>query len=331
MKSLPSAPGQRLAAFATTRVPALRKLSVRQAIEGYICISPWLIGFVIFTLGPMLASAVLSLTDYSVVKSPRFVGLTNYFTIFAQPTFWISVKNTVYFTVIYVPISLAGSLGCALLLNQPIKGRLFFRSIYYLPSITPAVATAYLWLWLLQPRVGLINHLLQLVGIQGPAWVGSPLWSKPALILMALWAAIGGNTMLIFLSALQGVPVELQEAAGIDGAGTMQRFRHITLPMISPTLFFTSIMGLIAGLQVFNLAYIVGSGGGFTMEMGGPAYSTLFYVLNLYMRAFQYWDMGVGSAMAWVFFVVVLLLTLFQVRMSRMWVYYEGKTEEKQW
>ncbi len=306
-------------------------LQFRQALEGYICISPWLIGFTVFTLGPMLASAVLSLTEYSVVRAPRFIGLSNYSTIFTQPQFWISVQNTVYFTAIYVPLSLIGALGCALLLNQRVTGRLFFRSIYYLPSITPAVATAYLWMWLLQPRVGLINYILSLIGIQGPAWIGSPAWSKPALILMALWQAIGGNTMLIFLAALQGVPMELKEAAEIDGASMWQRFWRITIPMISPTLFFTMILGLIGGLQVFNLAYIVGSGGGFTFEMGGPAYSTLFYVLNIYVRAFQYWDMGMGSALAWVFFMVVMVLTYIQLKLARSWVYYEGASGDKQW
>src|SRR5258706_3121048 len=310
----------------STNVKTLRfTLKQREAIEGFLYISPWILGFLIFTVGPMIASLFLSSTNYNVVSPPRFAGLGNYRQLLKDPLFWTSLGNTLYFTVLIVPLTIAGSLGCALLLNRQFIGRSFLRTVFFLPSITPIVAVAFLWLWIFQPQIGLLNYLLSLVKISpGPGWLTHPAWSKPALIIISLWTSIGGNTMLIFLSGLQGIPAELYEAAEIDGAGARAKFRYITIPSLSPVIFFNMILGMIAALQVFTLAYIASSGGEQQFPPGGPLYSTLFYVLNLYNNAFDYGQMGYASALAWVFFLIILGLTYIQVRLARRWVYYEA-------
>ena len=295
----------------------------REAIEGYLYISPWLIGFLVFAAGPMLVSLFLSLTIYKIITPPDLIGIANYVRMFTDNLFWRSLWNTVYYALIFVPISIGGSLTCALLLNQRILGRTIFRAIYFLPSITPIVATAFLWLWIFQPNVGLANFLLGEVGIEGPRWLDDIQWSKPALILISLWGSIGGGAMLIFLAGLQGIPNELYESAEIDGAGANSKFWRITLPLLSPSMFFNMVLGLIGAMQMFTLAFVATSGAGQTRPAGGPAYSTLFYVLNLYNHAFDYWEMGYASALAWFFFLILLLLTYWQLRMSRSWVYYE--------
>jgi len=203
------------------------------------------------------------------------------------------------------------------LLNQRLRGTSLYRTFFFLPSLTPAVAVAILWTWLLQPDVGLFNYVLSLVGIQGPKWLGSTDWAMPSLIAIALWTGIGGNRMMIFLAGLQGVPQELYDAADIDGAGTLQRFRHITLPMISPTMFFNLVLGVIAALKVFTVAFIA--------TQGGPAFSTWFISLHIWSQAFKYLEMGYASALAWVFTLILLTLTAIQFRVSRHWVYYEGE------
>jgi len=302
-------------------------LAQREAILGYLYITPWVLGFLIFTLGPMLASLYLSLTSYRMVKAPTFVGLQNYGKLFVDPLTWKSLGNTLYYAAIFVPLNIVGSLFCAVLLNQNIKGKTFFRSVYFLPSVTPVVATALLWIWIFQPQVGLLNYLLSFLGVSpGPGWLGSPAWSKPALIIISLWGAVGGGTMLIFLAGLQGIPIELHESAQIDGAGAWARFWRITLPLLSPSMFFNLILGLIGALQQFTLAYVASSGTGQQWPAGGPVYSTLFYVLNLYNNAFDYWEMGYASALAWVFFALVLVLTFVQFRTAGTWVYYEAET-----
>ncbi len=295
----------------------------REAIEGYLYISPWLIGFLVFAAGPMLVSLFLSLTIYKIITPPDLIGMANYVRMFTDDLFWRSLWNTVYYALIFVPISIGGSLTCALLLNQRILGRTIFRAIYFLPSITPIVATAFLWLWIFQPNVGLANFLLGEVGIEGPRWLDDIQWSKPALILISLWGSIGGGAMLIFLAGLQGIPNELYESAEIDGASANSKFWRITLPLLSPSMFFNMVLGLIGAMQMFTLAFVATSGAGQTRPAGGPAYSTLFYVLNLYNHAFDYWEMGYASALAWFFFLILLLLTYWQLRMSRSWVYYE--------
>lgn len=311
-----------------------RRLSMaqRESLEGYLYILPWVLGFLIFTLGPMLASLYLSLTTYEILSPPDFVGLDNYKVLVQEPLFWKSLGNTLYYAGIFVPVNIAASLLCAVLLNQKLKGRAFFRAVYFLPSITPTVATAILWIWIFQPQVGLMNYLLSYLGVaQGPGWLGSPQWSKPALILISLWGAIGGGTMLIFLAGLQGVPRELHESAEIDGAGAWPRFWRITLPLLSPSIFFNVILGLIGALQQFTLAFVATSGSGQQWPAGGPLYSTLFYVLNLYNHAFDYFEMGYASALAWVFFLFVLILTLVQLRVARSWVYYEAEAGAGRW
>lgn len=281
----------------------------------YLFISPWLIGLIVFTAGPIIAAMVLSLTDYSVIMDTQFIGLRNYVEMFSlDELFWTSFGNTVYYTALSVPLSMLTALCLALLLNQNVKGMAVFRTIFYLPSIVPVVAMAIIWIWMLQPRFGLVNLVLDFVGIRGPEWLGDPRWSKPALILMSLWGS--GGSMIIYLAGLQGIPVQLYEAAELDGANVFQRFFHITLPMLTPTLFFTLIMGIIGSFQTFTQAYI--------MTGGGPVNSTLFYVLYLYRQAFEYFRMGYASAMAWVLFVVVFILTIIIVMSGKHWVYYEA-------
>ena len=301
-------------------------LSQREALEGLVYISPWIIGFLVFTVGPMIASAYLSLTDYNIVTPPRFAGLNNYEYMFKDRLFWKSIENTLYYTIIFVPVAIAGSLALALLLNQRIAGRVALRTLYFLPSVTPVVAAAFLWLWIFQPQIGLMNSIISSLGLgNGPLWLGHPGSSKPALIIISLWGALGGNTMLIFLAALQGIPKELYESADIDGAGGVGKFRYITVPSISPVILFNTVLGVIGALQMFTLAYVASSGRQQQFSPGGPLNSTLFYVLHLYNSAFDFWEMGYASALAWVFFVIVLAITIFQLWMSRRWVYYEGE------
>lgn len=304
-----------MSAIAVARGGALRR---RRARLGYLYISPWLLGFIIFTAGPIIASAYLSLTEYAMLRPPHFVGLANYNkALFGDDVFWKTVYNTVYYAVIFVPLGMVGSLAAALLLNQRIRGQSVFRTLFYIPSITPSVASTFLWLWILSPEFGPLNSTLALIGIQGPPWLGSPLWSKPALILISLWGAVGGSNMIIFLAGLQGVSRELYEAADIDGATAWQKFVSVTFPMLSPATFFNLVVGMIAAFRVFTTAYVATG--------GGPSYSTMFYVLYLYNNAFPYLQMGYASALAWLFVALVLVLVVVQVRMALTWVYYEGE------
>jgi multiple sugar transport system permease protein len=303
--------------------PRPRRVSLgrREAIQGYLYISPWLAGLVIFTAGPIVASAYLSLTEYRILVPPRFVGLDNYARAVGggDPIFWTSVFNTTYYALLFVPLSIVGSLAAALLLNVGMRGQAGFRTMFFIPSITPAVAAVLLWIWVLSPEFGPLNSLLRVVGIEGPAWLGSPEWSKPALILMSLWGAVGGSTMIIFLAGLQGVPSELYEAAEIDGANPWQGFVHVTLPLLSPAVFFNLVVGMIAAFRVFTAAFVATG--------GGPLYSTMFYMLHLFNNAFVFLHMGYASALAWLFVLLVLVLVVVQVRMATRWVYYEGEVQ----
>jgi multiple sugar transport system permease protein len=300
------------------RRPGLRlTFAQREALEGYICLAPWALGFLLWIAGPMVTSLVLSLTEYDLYHPPTFIGLANYQrAFFEDKLFWGSLGRTFYFAAVAVPLGIVGSLLAALLLNQRLKGTSVFRTLYFLPHLTPAVAAALLWVWVLQPEVGLVNYLLSLVGVQGPAWFGSKEWAIPSIMLIALWTNIGGNRMMIFLAGLQSVPQELIDAAEVDGANVWQRFRHVTLPMISPTIFFNLVLGVIGALQVFTISFIA--------TKGGPAYATWFYALHIYQEAFQYFNMGYASALAWIFFVVMFAFTLIQVRASARWVFYQG-------
>jgi len=295
---------------------AFKGLRARNTFWFYIFASPWILGFLMFNLGPMIASLYLSLTNYSVLMPTRFVGLYNYQEMLKDKLLRISIWNTAYYAGLGVPLGIILALILALLLNhKDLRGRSFFRSTFYVPSIMPIVALSILWIWLLQPRYGLINTFLHFFGIKGPNWLGDPVWSKPGLILMSL-TGVGGN-MVIFLAALQGVPVHLYEAAELDGANWWNKFRHVTIPMISPAIFFTLIMGFIGSFQVFTQSYI--------MTEGGPADSTLFYVLYLYRYAFDYFKMGYASAMAWFLFIIIVTLTFVQFRLGTRWVYYGGQ------
>ncbi|MBI3960750.1 MAG: sugar ABC transporter permease [Chloroflexi bacterium] len=288
----------------------------REALEGYLWISPWVIGFLLFALGPMIASLYLSFTEYKIGGSPVWLGLENYIRAFSQDKlFWPSLNRTAYFAIATVGLGTVGSLLAAILLNQNARGRNFFRALYYLPSLTPVVALAILWQWLLQPQVGFVNYALYQMGIDGPGWLTSRQWAVPSLILISLWAGIGGGRMIIFLAGLQGVPQELYESAELDGASTLQRFFNITLPMISPVILFNVILGVIGSFSVFALAYVATD--------GGPNYATYFFVLHLYYNAFSYFQMGYASALAWVFFLIIFILSFVQIKFSDRWVYYE--------
>ncbi|UCC63370.1 MAG: sugar ABC transporter permease [Anaerolineae bacterium] len=296
----------------------------REAITGYVMASPWFIGFLVFTAGPVLLSFYYSFTFYQITVPPRWIGLTNYRILFLKdPKFLTSLYNTAYYAVLVVPLSVVSGLTLAVLMNQKIPGRSVFRTVYYLPSVVSGVANAMLWLWVLNPRYGLINVVLSWFGIKGPPWLSSAAWAKPALVVMSLWGV--GGTMIIYLAGLQGVPQQLLEAAEIDGANAWQRFWHVTIPILSPTILFTIITSTIGSFQVFTQAYVwVESAGG----MGaGPRDSLLFYVLYLFRRAFGELRMGYASAMAWILFLIVLILTLIQFRVARYWVHYEGGPE----
>jgi len=283
--------------------------------DGYLFILPWLIGFVLWVAIPMLASAYISLTDWEIVTPARWVGLAEFQKLFRDDRFYLSLYNTAYYVVLGVPTHVAIALLAALALNAGLRGIGIFRTLYYLPSVTPAVASAMLWLWLFNAEFGLINMGLRAVGLPGILWLQDTHWSKPAFILMSYWSI--GAQMVILLAGLQSVPQHLYEAAAIDGAGRLARFRHVTLPLLTPSIFFTMIVGFIGASQVFTSAYI--------MTSGGPENSTLFYVLYLYRSAFENFQMGYASALAWVLFLIIMAVTLLQFRIADRWVFYEGE------
>jgi len=298
------------------------KASTRErkaTISGLLFCAPWLIGFGIFLAYPIVASAYYSFCSFDGIRPPKWIGLENYQQfIFGDDLFIKSLWNTMYMVLFGLPISLIAALGIALLLNQKVRGMAFYRTLYYLPSITPVIATSILWLWLLNPEIGLINMGLKMIGMTNPpGWLTDPLWSKPAFIFMGLWGAGGG--MIIYLASLQDVPISLYEAASLDGAGKWGQFRNVTLPMITPVILFNLIMGLIGSFQYFTQAYV--------MTNGGPQDSTNFYALHLFNRAFYDFKMGYASAMAWVLFVITLLCALIVFKTSLKWVYYGGETK----
>ncbi len=291
------------------------RMQTKEGILGYLFASPWLLGFFAFTLFPVCSSLYYSLTSYNTLKAPKWVGFYNYIFMFTKdPLFLKALWNTAYYAILSVPLGIAASVLIAMLLNQKVKGMRLFRTIFYLPTVVSSVATALLWMWIMDPNFGLLNTLLSKIGISGPGWLSDPAWSKPSLIIMSLWTVGGG--MLIYLAALQDVPESLYESASLDGANGWKQFFKITLPMISPTIFFNLITGVIGGFQVFSQAFI--------MTNGGPAYSTYFYAYHLYNKAFKEYNMGYASALAWILLVVTLILSLFIFKSSKKWVYYEG-------
>ncbi|MGQ9553625.1 MAG: carbohydrate ABC transporter permease [Anaerolineae bacterium] len=286
----------------------------REMLMGYLTLSPWAVGFLVFTLGPMIASLWFSFSEYKVIQPPRWVGLANYQRMFEDELFYKSLSVTVRYTIAAVPLGILTALIVAVLLNQNVWGARVMRTIFYLPSVISGVAVSLVFAWIFNHRFGILNYIIGLFGIRGPDWLGWRQWALPAFVLMSLWG-IGGN-MIILLAGLQGVPVSLHEAAEIDGATPWKRFWSITLPMISPAILFVSIMSVIGSFQTFTQAYI--------MTGGGPAYATLFYLLYLYRNAFSWFEMGYASALAWVLFAIILVCTLLGLRVSRSWVHYEG-------
>jgi multiple sugar transport system permease protein len=292
------------------------RIARHENLMGWLCASPWILGFLIFTLGPMLASIYYSFTEFPLISSPEWIGLENYRLMLSGDKFFFqSLKVTTIYAIVSVPMYLVIGFFLAVLLNQRIRFVALWRTIYYLPAVVSGVAVALLWQWIFNSDFGVANWLLKLIGIQGPSWLLDPHWALPALIIMSLWGVGGG--MVIYLAGLQGVPTVLYEAAEIDGANTVQRFVHITLPMVSPVIFFNLVIGIIAALQTFTQAFI--------MTGGGPRQATYFYMLHLYNNAFQWLKMGYASALAWILFFYILALTLLVFRSSSAWVYYEGE------
>jgi multiple sugar transport system permease protein len=289
----------------------------RRAFAGLAFVSPWLVGFAALTLYPICASIYFSFCDYDVLSRPVWVGLLNYQDMVSDNVFWLSVRNTLVFNLIALPAGLVASLALALLLNQPVRMTGLFRAVYYLPSLVPAVAGAVVWLWILNGRIGLLNEALMAIGISHPPqWLADPAWTKPSLALVSLWSC--GNTVVIYLAALQGVPRSLQEAAMIDGASPWKRLIHITLPAISPVIYFNLLIGIIGGLQVFTAAFVM------MKSPGGPERSALFYAIYIYQNAFEYRHMGYASAMAWILCLLILTLTWLAARLSRSLVHYQS-------
>jgi len=283
---------------------------------GLTFISPWIIGFLVFTVFPVGASIYYSFCDYDVLSKPVWVGTLNYRDMVTDSVFWKSLRNTFYYAAFSLPLGMVVSLLIAVLLNQQVKARSLFRAIFFLPSLIPVVASSMIWLWILNGNFGILNHALEWLHIKGPQWLANPRWTKPSLILMALWGCGGG--VVIYLAALQDVPRSLYESADIDGANAWVKFRYITVPLISPVLYFNLIMGIIGSLQVFANAYIMLGG-------GGPNRSALFYAVYLYQNAFDYGQMGYASAMAWVLFIIILVLTWVATRSTRKLIFYAGE------
>lgn len=297
------------------------KQKIRSQKTGYLFILPWFLGLLIFTIGPMIFSLILSFSKWDIITgidSIEFVGLDNFVNIFHDELFYQSLKVTFIFALVSVPLYQVISILVAMLLNMRTRGMKFFRLIFFMPSVIPAVAVSMMWLMILNPDYGILNRALGLFGIQGPAWLQDPSYALSALVVMGVWGI--GNTIIIYLSGLQGVPEELYEAGQLDGAGIVRSFMNITIPMISPTIFFNLIMGIIGGFQYFTQAFV--------MTKGGPLNSTLFYNLFLYNKAFVSYEMGYASALSWILFAIIMVFTLIVIRSSSAWVYYNGDDEK---
>jgi multiple sugar transport system permease protein len=282
---------------------------------GFLFASPWLIGVVLFLIGPIIASGILSLTNWNLISSPRWVGLDNYRTMVASDSFWQSIKVTLFYTLLAIPIYQVAGLALALLLNQRVKGMYLFRTVLFLPAVLSGVAVAVLWVSLLNPDLGAVNQGLRAIGIDDPPrWLQSPTWAVPSVVLMGLWGVGGGA--IIYLAGLQNIPPVLYQAAKMDGAGPWQTFRHITLPLLTPTLLFTLLIGLIEAFQVFDTAFVLGGG-----SQGGTRESLLFYVLNLWNEGFRNGRFGYASALAWVLVVAAATVIVLIFKTSSRWVF----------
>ena len=287
---------------------------MREERAFWIFASPWIVGTVLFTGGPMIASLFLSFSRYDIISSPVFVGLENYIHLFQDELFYKSLSVTAYYVLLSVPFTIISALLLAVLLNQKVKGLAFFRTFYYAPSVISGVSVAYLWAWLLNPDFGVVNSILyDVFGIQGPKWFHSSTMVVPSMVLMQLTAL--GSTMVIFLAGLQTLPDDLYEAAQIDGAGKIRQFFNITVPLISPVILFNTIIGIITSFQIFTQAYVI--------TKGGPDWNSYFYVYYLFETAFAKFQMGYASAQAWILFVIIFILTMLALLISRRFVYYE--------
>ncbi len=294
----------------------MNKLKFKRNLAGYLFIAPWLIGFLVFTVGPFISSIYLSFTRYDVLSSPVWIGAVNYQELFTNdPVFWKSLWITIKYAIIAVPLGIVFGVFLAIVLNNNIKGIEVFRTLFYIPSIVPVVATSVVFMWLFNPNIGLINTFLARFGIEGANWLGDSRYAFGSLVFMGLWGV--GGSMIIYLAGLKDVPNELYEASVIDGASWWQRIRHITLPLISPVIFFNLIMGVIGSFQYFTQAFI--------MTKGGPEDSTMFYSLYLFNRAWRYLDMGYASAMAWILFIIIVAITALLFKFQKSWVHYGGQ------
>lgn len=303
--------------------PRKRRGLSEETRAGLVTISPWIIGFIVFTAFPFFASLYFSFTRYDIINPPQWVGLDNYERLLTRDRYFPqAVQNTIFYALLYIPSNIITSLGAAMLLNSARKWKGFFRTAFYLPAMTPAVATAYIWLWILNPNDGVLNSMLRTLNLPAPAWTVDPAWTKPAIVVSQVWMM--GGAMILFLAALQGVPRDLYESAMLDGAGRWERFRSVTLPMISGVTFFVATISTISALSVFTEGYVMFD------QRGGPSQSALFIVMYLYDQAFgsaSTLRMGYASAIAWLLFLMILAVTVIQFRLSKLWVYYEHSND----
>jgi len=335
------------AAASSSRIPrrsaaerrrARRRSAARKYATVILLLSPWIIGFVAFTLGPMILSAWWAFCHYDMVGSPKWIGLDNFRFMFGlghiegmapgaqDPYYWLSVRNTLWIIVLGVPLRIVFGMLTAMLLTRPKRGVNAYRTLFFMPSMVPRVAAALVFVYLLNPATGPINRIIEALGFNAPLWFFDPQWAKPALLIMGLWGI--GDAIVIYLAGLLNVPRDLYEAIAIEGANWWQRFRHVTLPMITPVIFFTLIMGIIDGFQYFDQAYVAGNvASGQAMELGRPEGSLLFYGLWLYTKAFRSFQLGYASAMAWILFLATMVCTIVLLVTSKRWVHYGGKIQ----
>ena len=304
-----------------TRVSARRVSAAkrRQNLYGYLFLTPWLIGFLGLFIGPGLYSFYLSFTKYDVLSAPVFLGLKNYTDMLSKDDlFWPSLGRTAYYAIVSVPLSVIGSMGLAILLNTKLRGVTVYRTLFFMPSLVPLVATIVLFKVLLNSDFGLVNTALRNLGMENPpGWFADQAWAIPSLVLIRLWGSLGGTQMIIFLAGLQGIPTELYDAAAIDGANSWQSTRHVTIPLLTPTIFFNTVLGVIGAMQTFAAAFIA--------TEGGPGFATWFFALHIWKQAFDYFNMGYAAALAWFFAVIIVGLTLLQMRLSKRFVFYYGE------
>jgi multiple sugar transport system permease protein len=299
-------------------IASLRKMnpmSRREALEGYVSLAPWMIGFVLFTTVPIVISIALSLTEWSITRPPRYIGLDNYVRMFtADPLFWQALRVTLGYVALSLPLKIVLGLGLAVLLNLKIPGINLYRTIFYIPAVISGVAVSLMWMWMLQPDTGVVNTLLGYLGIQGPKWFWDPYWALPSVALMSVWRV--GGAAIIYLAGLQNIPRQLYEAAEIDGASVWKRFMRVTLPLLTPTILFQLIIEMIDSFKVFTEAFVI--------TQGGPLKQTYFYLLYFYEEAFTNFNMGYASALALILTLVILAATIFVNHTSKRWVFYES-------